>query len=122
VLAWFGFTATFGGLRLLTWAIHVHVRGLGNVSAGGVHLHHYLYGIVLLIAVASAGLIERSDKWRKWMGLAFGVGLALVVDEAALLIQFRDTYWTGFGATSVAIALTLIGVCGSVLALTRNQD
>jgi hypothetical protein len=95
VLAWWGFTAMFGGLRLLTWAIHVHVHGLGNVSAGSVHLHHYLYGILLLALVALCGLTERSERWHAWMGLAFGIGLALVVDEAAELVELKDVYWTG---------------------------
>jgi hypothetical protein len=120
-LAWFAFTVTFGGLRLLTWLIHVHVGGLGNVNAGGIHLHHYLYGIALLAAVAAAGLIERSDRWHAWMGLAFGVGLALVVDEIALLVELKDVYWTGQGGVSVAVALILIGVAGSILALTRTK-
>ena len=40
VLAWLSFTVTFGFMRLLTWLIHIHVGGFGNVTAGGVHLHH----------------------------------------------------------------------------------
>src|SRR4030081_1614766 len=78
VLAWWGFTATFALLRLLTWAIHVHVKGLGNVSASGVHLHHYLWGILLVTAVALFGITERSEHHRAWMGLAFGIALALI--------------------------------------------
>jgi hypothetical protein len=119
VLAWWAFTATFAGLRLLTWAIHVHVAGLGNVHVGRVHLHHYVWGILLLIVVGAYGLIERSPRWRMWMGLAFGIGLALVVDEAALLIELKDVYWNRQGGISVAIAIILIGVAGSILALTR---
>ncbi|WP_370353810.1 hypothetical protein [Catenulispora sp. EB89] len=118
VLAWWSFTVMFGGLRLLTWAIHVHVRGFGNVTAGGVHIHHYLWGILILICVGAAGIVERSPLWHTWMGLFFGIGLALVVDEAALLIELKDVYWTGAGGVSVAIALIVIGVAGSVLALT----
>jgi hypothetical protein len=121
VAAWFAFTATFVFLRLLTWAIRVHVAGLGNVSAGGVHLHHYVWGILLLVGVAIFGLVDRSPKARLWMGIAFGIGLALVVDEAALLIELRDVYWSGFGAVSVGIAVILISVAGSVLALTRRD-
>ena len=55
VLSWWSFTVTFIFLRALTLAIHEHVAGLGNVSAGGVHLHHYLWGILLVSLVASAG-------------------------------------------------------------------
>jgi hypothetical protein len=119
VLAWWAFTVTFGGLRLLTWAIHVHVRGFGNVTTGGVHIHHYLWGILLLTVVAAAGLIERSPAWHSWMGLAFGIGLALVIDEAALLIELKDVYWDSAGGVSIALALILIGLVGSLLALSK---
>jgi hypothetical protein len=121
VVAWFAFTATFAFLRLLTWLIRIHVAGLGNVSAGSVHLHHYVWGILLLIAVAIFGLVDRSPRARVWMGLALGIGLALVVDEAALLIELRDVYWSGFGAVSVAIAVIIIGLAGGALALTRSR-
>ncbi|MEV5750507.1 hypothetical protein AB0L00_22025 [Actinoallomurus sp. NPDC052308] len=106
-------------MRLLTWAIHVHVAGLGNVHVGRVHIHHYIWGILLLIAVGACGLVERSSLWRTWMGLAFGIGLALVIDEAALLIELKDVYWNRAGGISVAIAIILIGVAGSILAFTR---
>jgi hypothetical protein len=120
VLAWWVFTATFGLLRLLTWLIHAHVEGLGNVSAGGVHLHHYLYGILLLGAVGLFGLFEHDDRWHAWLGACFGFGLALVVDEIALLVQLKDVYWDGRGGVSIAVAMILIGVCGSALVFTRS--
>jgi hypothetical protein len=122
VTAWFSFTAMFSFLRLLTWLIHVHVGGLGNVSAGSVHLHHYVWGILLLVGVAIFGLVDRAAGARVWMGVALGIGLALVVDEAALLIELRDVYWSGFGAVSVALALIIIGLAGGVLAMTRAPE
>jgi hypothetical protein len=120
VVAWWSFTATFLFLRVLTWLIHVHVAGLGNVSAGSVHLHHYVWGILLLICVGIFGLVDRAPHARVWMGVALGIGLALVIDEAALLIELRDVYWSSFGAVSVALALIVIGVAGGALALTRS--
>jgi hypothetical protein len=120
ILAWWSFTATFGILRLITWLIHIHAAGPGNVSAGGVHIHHYLWGILLLVGVSVSGLVERSTGWRAWMGLVFGVGLALVVDEIALLVELKNVYWSGIGATSVAVGVILIGVVGSMLVLTRS--
>jgi hypothetical protein len=120
VLGWWTFTATFAILRLLTWAIKVHVAGLGNVQAGGIHLHHYLWGILLVVAVAFTGLVERSATWRTWMGVAFGIGLALIIDEIALLVELKNVYWTGAGEVSVAVGVILVGVGGSVLALTRS--
>ncbi|PXX60847.1 hypothetical protein DFR70_10938 [Nocardia tenerifensis] len=120
VLAWVGFTVAFGGARLVTWLIQIDTRNVGDVSAGGVHLHHYLWGILLLAGVAIFGMVDRSPKARTWMGLALGVALALIVDEAALLITLRDVYWQTSGWPSIAIAVTLIGLVGSGLALTRK--
>ncbi|WP_228989240.1 hypothetical protein [Streptomyces sp. DH8] len=121
VLAWYGFTLTFGGMRLLTWLIHIDVGGFGDVSAGGVHLHHYVWGILLLMVVGAAGLSENSPRARAWFGLAYGVGMALVIDEAALLISLEDVYWDTEGGLSIAIAITVIAVVGTVLAVTRGR-
>ncbi|QGV82409.1 hypothetical protein EIZ62_01685 [Streptomyces ficellus] len=121
VLAWWGFALTFGGMRLLTWLIHIDVAGVGDVQAGGVHLHHYVWGILLLVAVGAGGLVERSARARAWLGLAYGVGLALVVDEAALLISLEDVYWDTEGGVSIALAIAVIAVAGGVLAVTRAR-
>ncbi|MFH8406966.1 hypothetical protein ACH4FX_19510 [Streptomyces sp. NPDC018019] len=121
VLAWWGFALTFGGMRLLTWLIHIDVAGIGDVQAGGVHLHHYVWGILLLAVVGAASLAERSARARAWLGLAYGVGLALVVDEAALLISLEDVYWDTEGGISIALAIAMIAVVGSILAFTRGQ-
>ncbi|WP_299958735.1 hypothetical protein [uncultured Modestobacter sp.] len=119
VLAWWGFTATFALLRLVTWLIREDLTFLGDVAVGGTHLHHYLWGILLIAVTGGAALGNRPPKVRAALGLFFGVGLALVVDEAALLIQLEDVYWDTFGWVSVGLALLVIGVAGSVLALTE---
>lgn len=119
VLAWWGFTATFALLRLITWLIREDVAVLGDVAVGGTHLHHYLWGILLLAVVGGVALGDRSPRVRTGLGLFFGIGLALVVDEAALLIQLEDVYWDTFGWVSVGLALLVIGVAGSILAMTE---
>ncbi|MET7270968.1 hypothetical protein ABZS59_07235 [Streptomyces flaveolus] len=121
VLAWWGFALTFGGMRLLTWLIHIDVAGVGDVQGGGVHIHHYVWGILLLAVVGAVGLIKRSARARAWMGLAYGVGMALIVDEAALLISLEDVYWDTEGWVSIALAIALIAVVGGVLAVTRGR-
>ena len=120
VLAWVAFTLTFGGARLVTWLIHLDTSNFGDASAGGVHLHHYLWGILLLAAVAIFGLVDRSPKARSWMGAGLGIALGLIVDEASLLITLRDVYWHSEGCSSIAIAITLIAVVGTALVLTRS--
>ena len=122
VLAWWGFTLTFGGLRLLTWLIHVDAGGVGNVSAGGVHIHHYVWGILILLVVGACGLVERSPRWHTWLGLAYGIGAALVIDETANLIDLKDVYWQHAGGISIAVALIIIGLAGSLLAFTHRDQ
>lgn len=120
VLAWLAFTVTFGGARLVTWLIQIDTSNVGDVSAGGVHLHHYLWGILILAGVAVFGLVDRSPRSRSWMGAALGIGLGLIVDEAALLITLEDVYWHTEGWSSIALAISLIGVVGTGLVLTRS--
>ncbi|MGC0362330.1 hypothetical protein ABH922_000314 [Rhodococcus sp. 27YEA15] len=120
VMAWVGFTVTFGGARLVTWLIQIDVGNFGDVSAGGTHLHHYLWGILLLAGVAIFGLVDRSPRARTWMGLVLGIALGLIVDEAALLITLEDVYWETGGWPSIAIALSIIGLVGTGLVLTRS--
>jgi hypothetical protein len=120
ILAWWSFTITFILLRILTLLIHLKVRGFADINIGHVHIHHYIWGILLLLVVAVGGLVERSHRWRQVAGGLFGIGLALVVDEAALLVELKDVYWSGSGWYSVALAICLIGITGSVLVLRRS--
>lgn len=120
VLTWLAFTATFAIARIVTGVIKLGGSQSGNLNAGGVHLHHYLWGLLLVIGVAVFGLVDRSLKARAWMGLALGVGLGLIVDEAALLITLKDVYWKTDGWASVGIAVVIISVLGTALVITRS--
>ena len=122
VLAWWGFTVTFGGLRLLTWLIHIDVSGFGNLQAGSVHIHHYVWGILMLMLVGGYALVERSARWHAWLGLAYGIAMALVIDETGNLIDLKDVYWQHAGGVGIAVALILIGSAGSVLAFTHREE
>ena len=102
LLAWLSFTVTFAIARLVTGVIKIFQSDAADLKAGGVHLHHYLWGILLLAGVAIFGLVDRSPRARSWMGIALGVGLALIVDEIALLVTLKDVYWQTVGWSSVA--------------------
>lgn len=96
---------------------------LGSLSlCRSVAPDSYLWGIVLLAGVAIFGLVDRTPKARAWMGLALGVALALIVDEAALLITLEDVYWQSEGWPSVALAISVIGIVGTGLVLTRSRS
>jgi hypothetical protein len=46
--SWIGFTGTFAAVRGITHAIRRGGGPFRDVSVGGVHLHHYMWGIGLL--------------------------------------------------------------------------
>ena len=83
---------------------------MGNIVAGGVHLHHYVWGVMLLLVVGMVSLIVDSPRYNPVLGIVYGIATALVVDEFALLLNLRDVYWTNEGRISIDVALTTIAV------------
>ncbi len=114
LLSWLAFTVTFGVVRGITYSIKAGRGPFGNLSVGGEHLHHYMWGIGLVAGVGGVA-VHGEDKHRRHPGVAisYGTGLALIVDEFALLLDLRDVYWARQGRISVDL-----GVGGSALAGT----
>jgi hypothetical protein len=89
----------------------------GNVSPGGVHLHHVVFGIVFVL-VAGAGGFSAIGNLRPWAEIfagLFGCGAALILDEFALVLHLRDVYWTEQGRTSVDAVFLAVAVFGLLL-------
>jgi hypothetical protein len=120
VLTWMAFTATFIIARIITGVIKIASGSTGNVNSGSLHLHHFLWGILLVSAVGVLGLTDRSQRARTRMGIALGIGLGLIVDEVALLVTLKDVYWKSDGWTSVGAAIVVISVAGTALVVTRS--
>ena len=117
LVSWLAFTGTFGVVRAITYSIKEGKGPLHDVTAGGVHLHHYLWGILAVTAVGGVAL-HGDDRLRRHpvVATAYGAGLALIADEFALLLDLRDVYWAKQGRVSVDLAVGLISSTGSVLA------
>ncbi len=115
-VAWGAFGLTFGTARAVTHYLRARYGG-GGLVAGGRHLHHYNFGILLLVAVGSIAL-RGEDRHRRHplTASAYGSGLALIVDELALLIDLEDVYWAKDGRNSVDAAIGIIAAGGLYLA------
>jgi hypothetical protein len=101
------FTITFALTRLYTRLARTY--GWGSASAGGVHLHHMVVGILILIATAIVAVaVWPSGIGRDLIAIFFGAGAALVLDEFALSLYLQDVYWSPEGRTS--IDATIMGV------------
>ena len=105
------FIGTWLLVRAVTRAIRSNAGPLRNVSAGGVHIHHSIPGIILLTsgAVAAVGLPPHRP-WRELAAIAIGVGASLVFDEFAMILHLNDDYWTAEGRQSVE-AVGLVAAC-----------
>lgn len=117
LLSWLAFAGTFAGLRGLTYSIRAGKGPFGNISVGGEHLHHYMWGIGLLSGVGAIA-VRGDDRQRRHpaVALSYGSGLALIVDEFALLLDLRDVYWARQGRISIDIGIGAIALTGCYFA------
>ena len=115
--AWLAFTVTFAIVRGITYSIHAHDGPFRNISSGNTHIHHYMWGILILIIVGAVA-IRGDEKTRSHplVGIFYGIGVALIVDEFSLLLDLRDVYWVRQGRWSVDLAILIIAVGGACFA------
>jgi len=123
LLSWLAFTATFAGVRGITYAIKDGKGPFKNLSVGGEHLHHYMWGIGMVSGVGGVAVHGDNEKRRHpLVAVAYGAGLALIVDEFALLLDLKDVYWAKQGRISVDLAVggsSLAGTYFAALPLLR---
>ena len=85
----------------------------GNVETkGGVHLHHLVFGIVLLLVCGFLSFATAPESpWEEILAAAFGVGAGLTLDEFALWVHLEDVYWAQEGRASLdaVVVATLLG-------------
>jgi hypothetical protein len=115
------FTVAFGITRAITWTIR-EKGGLGpikDVVVGDRHIHHFLPGGVLSLAAGGVAIGAKGDRLDKYLAFPFGVGVALVLDESALLLELDDVYWTEEGVLSVQIAFAAIALLSAMAYLIR---
>jgi hypothetical protein len=117
LLSWLSFTGTFAGLRALTYSIR-DGKGPGrNISIGGEHLHHYMWGIAMLSGIGAIAVRgEERRRRHPAVAVSYGTGLALIVDEFALLLDLKDVYWARQGRISIDIGVGGIALAGSYFA------
>jgi hypothetical protein len=114
-----GFLGAFGFVRLSTYGIRGGWWPLGNTSLGGTHIHHFVPGILLSFASGTWALLTDNDALEDRLALPMGAGMGLTFDEAALLLDLRDVYWTRQGLLSVQISFGLSAILGSTILAMR---
>jgi hypothetical protein len=112
------FFTTFAATRAITHAIKDGVGPFHNMSAGGKHLHHLVFGITGLLGSGYLWLIhveqqregQGDDALAKFNSVLYGGASALTLDEFALWLDLADVYWTKQGRASVDAVMLFGGV------------
>ncbi|MGH2960301.1 MAG: hypothetical protein ACRDKE_11900, partial [Solirubrobacterales bacterium] len=113
-----GFVGSFLFIRTSARMIRAQVRWWpGSVETrSGVHLHHLVWGISLILMSGFLGFaLEESTPWYQLAALAFGVGCGLTLDEFALWVHLDDVYWTHEGRISLDAVVLVIAFMGLVV-------
>jgi hypothetical protein len=114
-----GFTGAFALVRFSTWGIKGGWWPFGNVRVGGRHVHHFIPGILLAFGAGGAALISTDERLETALAFPFGAGIGLTFDEAALLLELEDVYWTPEGLLSVQVSLGVSAVLGATIMALR---
>jgi len=126
-LASVGFFTALLVVRGITLAIHYNIGLFHDVSMGGRHIHHLVWGILLLLLSGYGWLLEMGTGTQgslMWVGrlmsMIYGVAAALTLDEFALWLNLRDVYWQregreSFEAMALFGGLLAIGLFGQPL-------
>ena len=111
------FVVTFLVTRLITRMIRAGRGPFRDTTVGGVHVHHQVYGIFLLLGTGALEFTYNpGPPWEQVLAAAFGIGAALTLDEFALWLRLDDVYWGAEGRRSVD-AVLLATVVGLLLLL-----
>jgi hypothetical protein len=102
------FFLTFAGVRAVVFAVLHQIPPFHFIEHDGRHIHHLVFGIVILLAVGygwladvGTGEDDSSLLLSRLMSILYGVGAALTLDEFALWLNLQDVYWSPQGRTSI---------------------
>jgi hypothetical protein len=115
-----GFLGAFALVRISTWGIRDSWWPFENVSVGGRHIHHFVPGILLAFGSGTAALLTDDESLEDRLAVAMGAGMGLTFDEAALLLDLRDVYWTREGLLSIQLSLGATAIL-SIAILTKRM-
>jgi hypothetical protein len=115
------FLLTFAGVRLLVHRIVSNEGHFQWVMVHGRHIHHLVWGILILLLVGYGWLMDLGRNHTptaiflsRLMSVSYGVGAALTLDEFAMWLDLDpQAYWTSSGRLSIdAVILfgSLLGV------------
>ena len=110
------FVISLLGSRAIAFALRDRRRvgPFRNLRVGRRHIHHFVPGIVLAFVSGAIAIVTRDEELEPKLALLFGAGMGMTMDEAALLLELDDVYWTEEGLLGVQIGAGLVGLLGAL--------
>ncbi|MFI6488230.1 hypothetical protein [Streptomyces sp. NPDC050564] len=116
LLALASFVLTFVITRVIVRLIRAGKGPFGNVKAGGLHIHHVVPGVLLMVVGGFGAVASSRYGFGAYLSaVLFGIGAGLVLDEFALVLHLDDVYWTEAGRQSVEVVVVTAALVGLVL-------
>ena len=111
------FVVTSAITRRSTWVLRRQGRfgPFKELVRGPRHIHHFVPGIILAFASGCAAIVSDDAQLQERMSIPLGIGVALTLDEWALLLELNDVYWSDEGIVSIQVTL---GTTALLAALT----
>jgi hypothetical protein len=115
------FVVTFASARGIAYLI----RGRGrfgpfrNMIVGRRHVHHFVPGITIAFISGAIAILTRNEDIEPKLAIPYGIGMALTLDESALLLELEDVYWTREGLLSLQVTLATSALIGALALAVR---
>ena len=114
-----GFLGAFAFIRLGTWGIRDSWWPWGNVRLGDRHIHHFVPGILTAFGAGTVAVLTENEKLEEHLAVPLGAGMGLTFDEAALLLDLRDVYWSREGLLSLQLTFGTTATLSAAIILIR---
>jgi hypothetical protein len=114
-----GFLGSFAFVRISTLGVRRRWRPFHNLRLGDHHIHHFVPGILIAFGAGTVALLTDDEDLEERLALPMGIGMGLTFDEAALLLDLRDVYWTREGLLSVQLSLGATAILSTAILTLR---
>ena len=104
----FSFLVTFAISRLTVYLVLGHFMPNFFLTVKGVHIHHFTYGVVLLVLVGLYLILVHprfNTRVFRIATVVFGIGLGLTFDEFGMWVRLNDSYWVRQSYDAIVIVL-----------------
>ena len=113
------FVATVALTRTVTRVIRARQNSgkvLKNIHINGVHVHHQVWGILLVLLTGLLSIAYQPHHTALYILAGFfGMGAALALDEFAMWVHMRDVYWQKEGRASISALAVAGAICTAPL-------